>query len=57
MQFAVIYLKTRNGKKCYVAFLTLEFHSCLFVFEGTNTAPNSLTSHKPVSVVACVMYF
>jgi hypothetical protein len=57
MQFAVIYLETRDGKKCYVAFSTLEFRSCFTVFGGAHMAPNSLTLHKPVSVVACVMYF
>jgi len=57
MQFDVIHLETRNGKKCYVTFLTLEFRTCLFVFGGTHMAPNSLTLHKPVSVVASVMYF
>jgi hypothetical protein len=49
MQFGVIYLKTQGSTQPYVAFSTLEFRSCFFVFGGTHTAPNSLTLHKPVA--------
>jgi hypothetical protein len=54
MQFGVIYLKTWGGTQPYVASSTLEICSCFFVFGRTHMAPNSLTLHKPVSVVACV---
>ena len=54
MQFDVIHLETWGGTQPYVAFSTLEYCSCFFVFGGTHTALNCLTLHKPVSVVACV---
>jgi hypothetical protein len=57
MQFVVIYLKTWGGTEPYVAFSTPEFHSCFFVFGRTCMAPNSLTLHKPVSVLFCISVF
>jgi len=57
MQFGMIYLKTRGGKKPSVVFKTPEFHSCVYVLGRTYTAPNSLTLHKPVTVVSCVKSF
>jgi len=54
MQFGMIYLETCGGTKCYVAFSTLEFHSCFFVLGGKHMALNSLTFNKPVPVVSCV---
>ena len=57
VQFGVIYLKTWGGTQPYVASSTLEICSCFFVFGRTYMAPNSLTLHKPVSVVACVKSF
>ena len=50
----MMYLETWSCTKPYVAFLTLEFRSCLFVLGGTHMALNSVTLHKPVSVVSCV---
>jgi hypothetical protein len=49
MQFAVISLETWSSIQPYVAFSTLEFRSFFFVFGRTNTSPNSLTLHEPVS--------
>jgi hypothetical protein len=48
-QFCMIYLVTWGSTQHYVAFLTLVFCSCFFVFGGTHTSPNSLTLHKSVS--------
>jgi hypothetical protein len=53
MQFGVIYLKTWGSTQPCVAFLTLEFRSCSFVFGGTHVVPNSLTLHKSVSDSDC----
>jgi hypothetical protein len=57
MQFGMINLETCGGTKTYVAFSTLEFHSCFFVLGGTHMALNSLTFNKPVSVGSCVKSF
>jgi hypothetical protein len=57
MQFGVIYGKTLGGTQPYIVFSTPEFRSCFFVFGGIDTAPNSLTLQRPVSVVACVESF
>jgi hypothetical protein len=35
----------------------LEFHYCFFVFGGTHMKQNSLTLHRPVSVVSCASLF
>jgi len=43
MQVGMIYLKTGGGTQTYLAFLTLGFCSCFFVFGRIHTAPNSLT--------------
>ena len=57
MQFGKIYLKTGGGTKPYVAFKTPKFCSCVYVLGRTHIAPNSLTLHKPVSVVSSVKSF
>ena len=51
MHFSMIYLKTRGGKQPYVAFSTLEFHSCFSVFGSVRArahthSTESLTLHK-----------
>ena len=57
IQSGVIYFKTWGSIQPYIPFLTLEFHSCFFVFGGTHTTPNSLTVHMPGSVVSYVNSF
>ena len=57
MQFGVMYLDTWGNTQPCVAFSTLVFCSCLFVYGGTYLEPNFLTLHKPVSVVSCVKSF
>ena len=42
MQFRVIYLETWGSTQPCVAFLTLEFRSCFFVFGGICKALNFL---------------
>jgi len=54
MQFGMIYLKTWDGPQVYVAFPTLEFHSCFSVLGLIHRMLNSLMLHKAVSVVSCV---
>jgi hypothetical protein len=54
VQFGVIYLKTWASTQPDVAFWTLEFYSCFFVFSGTHTTTNSLTFQRPVFIVSCV---
>jgi hypothetical protein len=39
-----------------VAFPMLEFHSPFFLCVGKYAASNSLTVHRPVSVVSCVTF-
>ena len=46
MQLGVIYLETWGSTQPYVAFSTLEFCSCFFVFGATHTAANSFTLHN-----------
>ena len=56
MQFGVIYFKPWGVTQTYVAFSTLEFHSCFFVLGGTHAALNSLTLHKAVSYLLCLVF-
>ena len=61
MWFALIYLKTWGDRQLYVAFSTLEFSSCCFVFGRIFTVQNSLTLYKPCllwlvsSLFSCLM--
>jgi len=50
MQFGVIHLHTWGSTQPYFAFLALA--SYFLVFDGSHTAPNSLTLHDPASVVS-----
>jgi hypothetical protein len=46
--FHVIHLETYGSTQPHVAFWTLEFCSCCFVFSERCTAPSSLPFHRPV---------
>ena len=57
MRLGVLHLETWDSTQPCIALPTLEFRSCFFVFGRIHTAPNSLTLHKPLSVVSCVKTF
>jgi hypothetical protein len=57
MQFGVIYLETWCSTQLDVAFLTLEFSSCFFVFGGTHTAVNSFTLHNQCLTLIVIQAF
>jgi len=56
MQFGVMYFETWHSTWPYVAFCTLVFCSCVFVFGGTHMAPNSLTLLEPVSCLESSLF-
>ena len=53
MQFRVICLETRGGTQPYVAFSILDIY--IYFLSRIHMALNSLTLHKPVFVVPCVL--
>jgi hypothetical protein len=54
MQFGVTYFETWGSTQPHVAFSTLVFCSCFFVFCWTQKALKSLTLHEPESAVPWV---
>ena len=57
MQFDVIYLEIGAGLQPNVAFWTLEFCSCVFVFSRTCMTPNFLPFQRPVFVCLVLSSF